>query len=73
MPSVSKKQQRFMGADLARAKAGKPTKTNMSVKQLSEFAGGPIAKKAPPHFAAANKRRKNDARSAKIGAGLLKL
>lgn len=39
MPSVSKKQQRFMGAELARAQAGKKTKTHMSIKQLKEFAG----------------------------------
>lgn len=28
----------MMGADLARARAGKPTKTGMSEQQLSEFA-----------------------------------
>lgn len=39
MPSVSKKQQQFFGAELARKKAGKKTKTRMSVKQLKEFAG----------------------------------
>ncbi len=39
MPAVSKKQQMFMGAELARKKAGKKTKTRMSVKQLKEFAG----------------------------------
>lgn len=39
MPSVSKAQQGFMGADLARARAGKPTVTGMSVKQLRDFAG----------------------------------
>lgn len=38
MPSVSAKQQRFMGADYARAKAGKKTKTGMSKGQLREFA-----------------------------------
>lgn len=39
MPAVSKAQQHFMGADLARAEAGKKTKTGMSIKQLKEFAG----------------------------------
>ena len=38
MPSVSKKQQRFMGAELARKRAGKKTKTSMSEQQLEEFA-----------------------------------
>jgi hypothetical protein len=39
MPAVSKKQQQLMGADLARARAGKKTRTGMSEKQLREFAG----------------------------------
>lgn len=39
MPSTSKKQQRFMGAELARKRAGKKTQTGMSKQQLSEFAG----------------------------------
>lgn len=38
MPAVSKAQQRFMGAELARARAGKKTKTGMSAKKLREFA-----------------------------------
>lgn len=38
MPSVSEKQRRFMGADYARAKAGKKTRTGMSKAQLREFA-----------------------------------
>jgi hypothetical protein len=38
MPSVSEKQRRFMGAELARKRAGKKTKTKMSEEQLSEFA-----------------------------------
>jgi len=41
MPSVSGKQQRFMGADYARAKAGKKTKTGMSKGQLRDFARKP--------------------------------
>jgi len=39
MPAVSKKQQKFMGAELARKRAGKKTKTGMSAKQLKEYAG----------------------------------
>ena len=38
MPSTSKKQQRFMGAELARKRAGKKTQTGMSEKQLGDFA-----------------------------------
>ena len=39
MPAVSKKQQQFMGAELARKRAGKKTVTKMSEQQLKEFAG----------------------------------
>ena len=41
MPSVSKKQRRLMGADLARKRKGKRTRTRtgMSERQLEEFAG----------------------------------
>lgn len=38
MPAVSEKQRRFMGADLARKRAGKKTRTGMSERQLREFA-----------------------------------
>lgn len=38
MPAVSKKQQKFMGAELQRKRAGKKTRTKMSEKQLEEFA-----------------------------------
>ena len=38
MPAVSKKQQEFMGAELARKRAGKKTRTKMTEKQLEEFA-----------------------------------
>ena len=41
MPAKSKAQQALMGADLARARAGKKTKTGMSAKQLAEFAATP--------------------------------
>jgi hypothetical protein len=38
MPAKSVSQQRLMGADLARARAGKKTRTGMSIKKLKEFA-----------------------------------
>lgn len=38
MPSKTERQCRFMGAELARKREGKPTKTGMSERQLSEFA-----------------------------------
>jgi hypothetical protein len=38
MPSESKAQQRFMGMELAKKRAGKPTDVKMSEKQLEEFA-----------------------------------
>jgi len=42
MPAVSKKQRQFMGAELARKRAGKKTKTKMTEKQLREYAKGSI-------------------------------
>jgi len=41
MPSVSKKQRKFMGAELGRARAGEKTQTNMSESQLSDYASTP--------------------------------
>lgn len=38
MPAVSEKQRKFMGAELARKRAGKRTKTGMSEAQLADFA-----------------------------------
>ena len=38
MPAVSEKQRRFMGAELARKRAGKRTKTGMSEGQLMDYA-----------------------------------
>jgi hypothetical protein len=38
MPAKSKAQQRMMGADLARKRKGKKTRTGMSESQLEEFA-----------------------------------
>ena len=40
-PAVSRKQQKFMGADLARARAGKKTRTGMSVGKLRKWASKP--------------------------------
>ena len=37
-PAVSERQRRYMGADLARARAGQKTKTGMSESQLADFA-----------------------------------
>jgi hypothetical protein len=41
MPAKSKAQQRMAGADLARARAGKKTRTGMTKAQLEEFAATP--------------------------------
>jgi len=41
MPARTKKQQRFMGAELARARAGKKTRTGMSVSHLRKWARKP--------------------------------
>lgn len=37
-PARSRAQQRFMGAELARARRGEKTQTGMSIKQLHDFA-----------------------------------
>ena len=54
MPSVSKRQRAFMGADLARLRRGEPTKTGMSERQLEEFARSAkkSTKGSPPASAA---------------------
>lgn len=38
MPPKSEKQRKFMGAELARKRAGKKTKTGMTEQQLKDFA-----------------------------------
>jgi hypothetical protein len=38
MPAKTEKQRKFMGAELARKREGKKTKTGMSEKQLEDFA-----------------------------------
>lgn len=45
MPAKSEKQRKFMGAELARKRAGKKTETGMSEKQLEEFASKPVRRK----------------------------
>ena len=39
MPAVSKRQRRFMGAELARFRAGQRTQTGMTEEQLEDYAG----------------------------------
>jgi len=41
MPATTRKQQKFMGAELSRARAGKKTRTGMSASKLSEMAKKP--------------------------------
>lgn len=55
MPPVSRKQQRFMGAELARKRAGEKTQTDMSEQQLEEFASKPKGKKLPERVKAKKK------------------
>ena len=38
MPAKSQAQQKFMGAELARKREGKKTKTGMSSTQLEDYA-----------------------------------
>ena len=38
MPAKSERQRKFMGAELARKRSGKHTRTGMSEKQLRDFA-----------------------------------
>jgi len=38
MPAKSPAQRRLAGADLARKRAGQPTKTGMTEKELRDFA-----------------------------------
>lgn len=41
MPAVSERQRAFMGAELARLRSGKKTRTGMSEEQLRDFARKP--------------------------------
>lgn len=45
MPAKTKRQQRMMGADLARVRKGKKTRTGMSKAMLKEMAKKPKGKK----------------------------
>jgi hypothetical protein len=38
MPARTERQRRFLGAELARKRAGQATKTKLTEKQLEEFA-----------------------------------
>jgi len=38
MPAKTEKQRRFFGAELARKRAGKKTKTGLSEKHIREYA-----------------------------------
>lgn len=51
MPAISEKQRRFFGAELARKRKGKKTRTGLGETTLREFASKPLAKKnpAPPY------------------------
>lgn len=57
MPAVSKKQQMFMGAELARRRSGKKTRTGMSAQQLEDFAG--TKRKGLPTKAKAQKDKRH--------------
>lgn len=46
MPSNTDKQRRFAGAELARIRAGKKTRTDMTEKQLEDFARKPKKRRA---------------------------
>jgi len=68
MPSVSGKQQRFMGAELARARAGQQTDTGMDPSQLVDFTKGPT-KGLPEKVKKHHKKPHGAGRSAKPRGG----
>lgn len=45
MPAESERQRRFMGAELARKRAGEKTRTGMTESQLRDFARKPKKRK----------------------------
>lgn len=64
MPSVSKKQQMFMGAELSRKRAGKGTATSMIEAQLEDFAGTkrkglPMRKSSKPDLKSSSDHLRN--------------
>lgn len=46
MPAYSERQRRFMGAELGRKRAGKPTRTGMDENQLEDYARKPKRKRS---------------------------
>ena len=46
MPAKSEKQRKFFGAELARARKGKKTRTKLPEHKLAEYASKPLAKAA---------------------------
>jgi len=42
MPATTERQRRYMGAELARLRAGQPTQTGMSERQLEHYAAKPV-------------------------------
>jgi len=44
MPAKTEKQRRFFGAELARKREGRKTKTGLPEKKLREFASKPARK-----------------------------
>jgi len=47
MPAKSERQRKYMGAELARKRAGQKTETGMSETQLEDFAKNPPKPKPP--------------------------
>ena len=47
MPAKSEKQRKFIGAEIARKRSGKKTRTKMSAKQISDFAKKHMKKGMP--------------------------
>jgi len=58
VPAKSKAKQRLLGADLARARAGKRTRTGMSEAQLREMAEAPEGPSLPERVAPTRKGKK---------------
>lgn len=66
MPAVSQAQQGFMGAELARKRAGKPTRTGMSEEKLEHFAS--TKRKGLPYRSRGQARKRAAAKlHAKLG------
>lgn len=45
MPASTERQRKLAGADLARKRAGKPTRTGMTERQLEDFARKPTKRR----------------------------